>query len=207
MNSVKVILTNISSLGNNTEETTKIIAEKYSSKYISIKNKLEAKQALATGLLLKRYLEIDKDEDFVIGKYGKPSLLNKDIHFNISHSNKYVALAISISIPIGIDIEKITKVSWQAAKKVFDSRRFENLKKANENEKPTVFTKLWTETEAELKLTGTGFAGEIKDIYEEEKFFLNSKQHEEYIITCATYEKSTLSVKEVHLDEMFYSFL
>ena len=206
MKSVKVILTNISSLGNNIEETTKIIAEKYSSKYISIKNKLEAKQALATGLLLKRYLKIDKDEDFVIGKYGKPSLLNKDIHFNISHSNEYVALAIS-SIPIGIDIEKITRVSWQAAKKVFDGRRFASLEKANENEKPTVFTRLWTETEAELKLVGSGFAGEIKDCYEEEKFFLNSKQHEEYIITCATYEKSTLSLKEVYLDEKFYSFL
>ena len=206
MNNVMVILTNVSSLGNNTEETTKIIADKYSSKYISIKNKLEAKQALATGLLLKRYLEIDKDEDFLIGKYGKPRLLNQDIHFNISHSNEYVALAIS-SIPIGIDIEKITKVSWQAAKKVFDSRRFENLEKANENEKATTFTKLWTEIEAELKLAGTGFAGEIKDSYEEEKFFLNSKQHEEYIITCATYEKSTALVKEVQIDEKFYSFL
>ena len=55
---------------------------------------------------------------FKTGSHGKPYLFSPsgtisgfrpDIHFNLSHSGSYIAIAFSSAAPIGIDIEKVRK--------------------------------------------------------------------------------------------------
>lgn len=37
---------------------------------------------------------------------GKPQLMGKNLHFNLSHSGDWVALAVSAAAPVGIDVEQ-----------------------------------------------------------------------------------------------------
>jgi len=43
---------------------------------------------------------------------GKPKFLTGDLHFNLSHSGKWVALVVS-SFPVGIDVEEISSFAYE----------------------------------------------------------------------------------------------
>ena len=95
-------------------------------------------------------------------EHGKPFLDGySDIHFNISHSGEYVAVALSEK-PVGVDIEKIKEYNYDVLKRVCNEKELiqieESLDKASE------FIKLWTQKEAVLKMKGCGIAkGDIKN--------------------------------------------
>ncbi len=82
----------------NDEELNRI--KKYENKFDQIRSLL--------GLLLIKSLASEKNINPNIKKteYGKPYLLNSDLHFNISHANECVAVGISNN-DLGIDLEYI----------------------------------------------------------------------------------------------------
>lgn len=86
--------------------------------------------------------------------FGRPYLSNYlNVDFNISHSGKYVVLAVAFGRKIGIDIEQINKeVDLEIAKVVFNPYELRQISNFID------FYLLWVKKEAYLKCIGKGFA-------------------------------------------------
>ena len=92
---------------------------------------------------------------FDIDKYGKPYLKNySNVHFNLSHSEGYVACAVSDS-PVGVDIEYVTDIDLNLAKQFFYGTEYEYI--LNNNDQRKAFFELWVLKESYMKMTGLGF--------------------------------------------------
>ena len=92
---------------------------------------------------------------FDTDKYGKPYLKNySDVYFNLSHSQKYVACAVSDS-PVGVDIEHVTDIDLNLAKQFFYGAEYEYI--LNNNDQMKAFFELWVLKESYMKMTGLGF--------------------------------------------------
>ena len=101
--------------------------------------------------LLSAYLNKDPlDISFCYGPFGKPYLLNKAIHFNMSHSSDRVLYAFSFKQEVGIDIEYIKphlslKDLPLSVLSIKEQHKIRNLPL---HEQKTAFYKKWTEKEA-----------------------------------------------------------
>lgn len=109
-------------------------------------------------LLLEKMLEEDdiSNFEFKMGKYDKPYILNhENIHFNLSHSGKLVACAIS-DREVGLDVEIIDPtIDLNIAKNFFYNSEYENIM---ESENPSdEFFSYWVLKESYMKYTGLGF--------------------------------------------------
>ncbi len=127
---------------------------KKSSKYFHKKDK---KLSIGVEILLNHAL--DKigvtDSIFDIDEYGKPFLKNyPDIYFNLSHSENYVACAVSDS-PVGVDIEYIHDIDLNIAKHYFYGSEYDYI--LNNDNKEKAFFDLWVLKESYMKMTGLGF--------------------------------------------------
>ncbi len=90
------------------------------------------------------------------GKYGKPYLADyPDIYFNISHYPKACVCAISDK-EIGVDIQDIRPFSWDIARRVCCDNELKILESADD--KPGLFTKIWSMKESYVKMTGEGIS-------------------------------------------------
>ena len=90
---------------------------------------------------------------------GKPIFKDyPDIHFNISHSGKYVVCAVA-DTPVGVDIEGSRPIKGAVAKRFYSDEENEWVSAA---ETPSLqeqrFFRLWTLKEAYAKATGEGIA-------------------------------------------------
>jgi 4'-phosphopantetheinyl transferase len=127
---------------------------KKSSKYFHKKDK---KLSIGVEILLNHALDKIGIIDHILDtdEYGKPYLKNyPDIHFNLSHSEKYVACAVSDS-PVGVDIEYIHDIDMNIAKHYFYGTEYEYI--LNNNNKKKAFFELWVLKESYMKMTGLGF--------------------------------------------------
>lgn len=90
---------------------------------------------------------------------GKPILKDyPDIHFNISHSGKYVVCAVA-NVPVGVDIEGNRPINAAVAKRFFSAEENEWVSAAdNQSVQEQRFFRLWTLKEAYAKATGQGIA-------------------------------------------------
>lgn len=117
------------------------------------------------GLSLLKYALINKYKlplnkktiHFTYNDNGKPFLKDYDIHFNISHCNHYVVVALN-DHPIGIDVERVATSSYTMRKKVLSSDELAHC----HSEKS--FFKYWTLKESYMKWCGKGFALDPKTI-------------------------------------------
>ncbi|MCI5700737.1 MAG: 4'-phosphopantetheinyl transferase superfamily protein [Lachnospiraceae bacterium] len=116
--------------------------------------------SLAAGILLKKSLSDIGINEFCLeyGKYGKPYIKNKNIFFNLSHSEDMVMCAVS-DMEIGCDVEKISDIDMEIAKRFFCVNEYEMIKKEQSDEKKKdMFFRLWTLKESFLKATGYGMS-------------------------------------------------
>lgn len=97
---------------------------------------------------------------FARGEHGKPYLPQSDVHFNLSHSGEYVALALSFSSPVGIDIQERRRVHSMDAfvSRFFHPQEAEEFSLLPEKEKPGYLFSRWALREAFLKGAGYGLA-------------------------------------------------
>jgi len=87
------------------EETRRVEAFRFDS---DRRMSLVARAALRA--LLGQSLGVDpRSLRFVTGEHGKPALAGGEVEFNVSHSAGHVAIAISGSGAIGIDIESMKR--------------------------------------------------------------------------------------------------
>lgn len=114
--------------------------------------------SLAAGLLLVKALRDMGTEDYsvVYGKNGKPYLKDKDIYFNLSHSEEAVMCAVS-RCEIGCDTEKVTDIDLEIAKRFFYNKEYEMIISGRTDaERQDMFFRLWTLKESFMKATGLG---------------------------------------------------
>ncbi len=125
------------------------------------------------------------------------------LHFNISHSNNYIVLAVSTN-PVGIDIEYIKNRNYlEIAEYFFTQKEFESLKKiADDIARPRIFYYYWTTKEAFIKCNGAtlfdkSFVLEcsidvptkiIKHNFNQEYQLLTMHLNQDYVISIAAKE-------------------
>lgn len=119
--------------------------------------------SLGAGLLLKKGLsEYGLEESamtYIMGHNQKPQLAEyPDIHFNLSHSEEMVICTFSPT-ETGCDIEKITDIDLNIAKKFFFNSEYQYINsQLSSNERCNAFFRLWTLKESFMKITGLGMS-------------------------------------------------
>lgn len=93
-------------------------------------------------------------EEVAICREGKPYLTECNLQFNLSHSGEYLLLAVG-EVPLGVDIENITKIRPKVTKKYFSDSEQDQVAKEGEN----AFFEIWTKKESYVKYTGEGIKG------------------------------------------------
>ena len=92
------------------------------------------------------------------GRNGKPYIRDKNIFFNLSHSEDTVMCAVS-EREIGADTEKITDIDLEVAKRFFHREEYAMLlEQRTDEEKRDMFFRLWTLKESFVKAVGIGMA-------------------------------------------------
>ncbi len=131
-----------------------MVSEQQRIRFIEVRAKLR--------WVLASYLKIDaKTLVFSQAEYGKPFLPDyPDCHFNISHSGDYLAIAVTNSGEIGIDIEKLKQKSdfYSLVKRCFAEVEQAYWLELPESRKCKEFYRFWTRKEAFVKATGRGIA-------------------------------------------------
>ncbi len=127
-------------------------------------------QFLVTRALQRRVLSMYAPEvaprewSFATGERGKPALSSRferlGLHFNLAHTKRLVACAVSRMPQIGIDVENVRtrKAPLHLAPRYFTSHEAAGLAALPGPERPARFYALWTLKEAWLKATGEGIA-------------------------------------------------
>jgi 4'-phosphopantetheinyl transferase len=137
-------------------------------RYQSFKDTARKRQFLFSRFLLKNKLfevtgQNSDDIHFEIGSHGKPFLPGKRIHFNISHSENYVAYVIAKK-EVGIDIQ---------AQRTFSNLQGLIERVSHVNEKTFLenslnlesdFLKLWNLKEAYSKCLGLGIQVQFSNL-------------------------------------------
>ena len=144
----------------NIEQSLPYLDDKRRSRIRRLRVPLKRAQCVAAGLLLTQILGKNSVAPLLrYGDNGKPFLANDpNIHFSMSHSDKWVFLAVA-DCEIGIDAQMPRRVCPRLAAR---STSPEELAWVKENTEPN-FTRLWTMKEAYLKYTGTGLTVPIRD--------------------------------------------
>jgi 4'-phosphopantetheinyl transferase len=125
---------------------------------------------LARGLLrvlLGCYLDIRPENlQFNFNMYGKPYLIDHDIHFNISHSKDMVLFAFNRHNPVGVDIEYSAKKYdiKNIAKNFFSEKEYQLLKNLDALAGNRLFYDMWTAKESYIKAIGMGLSFNLADI-------------------------------------------
>jgi 4'-phosphopantetheinyl transferase len=103
---------------------------------------------------------------------GKPQLnatmvpLERQVHFNLSHSRDWILAAFAHTFPVGIDVESVRAATTSEDLADYlmsegERRAFNALPQAK---RPAAFLQCWTSKEAFLKGTGVGLTAALRSI-------------------------------------------
>ncbi|MEP4038000.1 4'-phosphopantetheinyl transferase superfamily protein [Pseudophaeobacter sp.] len=97
--------------------------------------------------------------DLACNPQGKPYLRDHpDLHFNLSHTEGLIAVALCAGRPIGVDVERLADLQTyqELAARVMTPAECSYM--AAQSTPQDRFTQLWSAKEALMKATGLGFA-------------------------------------------------
>ena len=203
LNNVRVYLLNVTCL------PKEVLA--YLASTLSLKEKKKAvrfrknldRQVYVSGrgmlrVLIGECLELFPGEiEIAEERFGKPYLkgYRDSFQFNISHSGKYVAIAIHPGEQqIGIDIEEINRrfEYWEVAGHYFSSNECDGVYTHRD------FYKIWTKKEALLKTTGVGLVDGLNQLdFSREVNFLKVTDERLRLFKNRKYTLYTLGNEEV----------
>lgn len=172
------------------------IAPCYAMKYRNTKIRRDARQELAAGYLLQKYLGVSRDEQLSYNACHKPLLASGTAFFNLSHSENLAVIAIA-GCEVGVDIEKTMDFHEATVKKMFCEKQQEELLQLKGRAKNEKFTQMWTIYEAKLKLKGTGFEDSWDKIKEPVKCHLHTKKVDDYYLALATEKETALIIEKL----------
>jgi 4'-phosphopantetheinyl transferase len=99
-----------------------------------------------------------KTVTFHVDSFGKPHAnLERQIHFNVSHSKSWVVCAVDRG-PIGIDVEYMREFDPDVAKRFFHPHEYAALAALPEKRRNDRFYELWTIKESYVKALGKGLS-------------------------------------------------
>ncbi len=163
----------------------------------SFTSKKRKKEWLAVRYLLK-VLHPKENISLVYNEHGKPSLSNQS-KISISHSDNYVAIALSASTEIGIDIQYHKDKIKNIQSKFTHPLEIEKLNPKPEALKMEFLHYLWTAKEAIYKtiaVPGTIFTEIDGSQFEIEK-------NKNWI---ATYRSEIFTLYSIRIDQLYLSF-
>ncbi len=114
--------------------------------------------SLAAELILQKGLSDAGISRYTLeyGAFGKPYIRGENVHFNLSHSGNMVMCAISDQ-EVGCDVEKVTDVELEIAKRFFFSTEYDAIAAAKSAlARRELFFRYWTLKESFMKATGLG---------------------------------------------------
>lgn len=114
---------------------------------------------LLVRLVLDLYYGIHNHQiHIIINSFGKPFLKNLPLHFNVSHSGKWIVAAVDDQ-SVGIDIEKIEPIDYQKISRFFFSNEeYTFIMDQQKQDQLMSFYSIWTGKESYLKATGQGLS-------------------------------------------------
>lgn len=175
-------------------DSMNVLSAQEQKKGASFRQEKDRIRFLASRILLRRILSLylnhpAKELSFQTGPHGKPYLFPGDndfprIHFNLSHSGEFVALAFSLASPVGIDIEAVRENirTETLVRRFFHSDEYLQFLKLDEvGQKDFVFRR-WTVREAFLKGIGSGLSISPDSFYVQEyqSMFCIKKSQKDY---------------------------
>lgn len=148
-----------------------LVGEEKRSKLVNIKNREYQLQTILAEVLLRVILCTHfgfTNENIVLERdaNGKPYLKNELVHFNISHSESLVAVAVS-DRDVGVDLEKIRDVNVKLVDRYFTKKEREYIS-VNLPDWQTRFFEVWTKKEAILKMSGVGLRVKLNELETED---------------------------------------
>ena len=190
MTEIRAFITDSDLLSADSEQILGTISIRYERRYLESKTERQKSGALAAALLLKSFAGIGREYGMECNEHGKPYVPGKP-HFSLSHSDELTVLAVSETMPVGIDIEQIGRVTPRVIRKVssIDMSSVSELDLARE----------WTRVEAALKLKGTGFYADPLKL-DKETLFFTSCVHDGRYITCAAETEHVLKAGLVRFE-------
>lgn len=92
--------------------------------------------------------------------HGRPSLPGAELDFNVSHSRRYLAIAVTRQGPVGVDVEDIDEArdALGLASRFFAPAEHAGLVALPAAERARAFTRGWTQKEAYIKAHGLGLS-------------------------------------------------
>lgn len=171
-----------------------ILSAQEQKKGASFRQEKDRIRFFASRILLRRILSLylehpAKELSFQTGPHGKPYLFPNDnnfpgIHFNLSHSGEFVALAFSPVSPVGIDIEtaRANIHAESLVRRFFHPDEYSEFLKLDETGQKNFVFRRWTVREAFLKGTGYGLTISPDSFYVQElpSMFCIKKSQKDY---------------------------
>ena len=114
-----------------------------------------------TRLILSGYAhEPSAELRFAVNEFGKPALLDSQLHFNLSHSGNFALIAVTPITSVGVDIEKVVaaRAKLDLATRFFSNTEVIHLKTLEEEHFVQGFFNAWTRKEAYIKALGVGLS-------------------------------------------------
>ena len=139
--------------------------------YIQKWNKEDAPWQRILADVLKRDYSIEEIPEILRDEMGKPYFVGGGIHFNVSHSEGYLAIAVS-KYSVGVDIQGPKNIREGMYKKVVQPAEAELIGQEREQD----FLRLWTLKESFVKAEGRGLRIPMKEYYmekEKDRYFVN----------------------------------
>lgn len=138
--------------------------------YIQKWNKEDAPWQCILADVLKKDYKTENCPEILKDEYGKPYFAGYPLHFNVSHSGEYLAIAVSESC-VGIDIQGPKHIKDGMFKKVVQPEEAQLIGEDKQKD----FLRLWTLKESFVKAEGKGLRIALKDYYfqkENDRYFV-----------------------------------
>ena len=140
---------------------------------------------LKSWLMLFEHVEMSRyrDVEWKYNEHGKPFIPGGP-YFSISHCKEGIAVAIN-DTPVGIDIEAIRHANEDLIERTMNED--ERLRITGYGLPDRMFTRLWTQKEAIVKMEGTGIESfeQLQSIIDNRKSKIDTIEKEKYIVSIA----------------------
>ena len=197
MEIVRLLIADLDFGNTHKQKLLKLVNEKQVDKALRFKNEKDQIRSLLSSYLINQL----SNEPLLFNDMGKPYYENGP-YFNVSHSGKYVMMAVSSS-EIGIDIEENIPKDMSLLTKIFNEAEAKMIKEHAD------FYYLWCAKESLIKCMGSSIS-HIKEIpslpfngvktYKGKDYQCQTFIFDKHIvsITREGYEKFELKIEKVH---------
>jgi 4'-phosphopantetheinyl transferase len=111
--------------------------------------------------ILSRYLNCKpEDLSFSVNQYGKPSLSDHKLEFNLTHSGDLALIAVTLERKVGVDVERIrSDMELESiASRYFSQGEVSEFLTLHPEQRVAGFFTCWTRKEAYIKAQGVGLS-------------------------------------------------